>query len=99
MTTKYATCPICNGTKRVTPDVASRPYVDIIAGYDKLSDTLACINCGGQYQFGKSTGKVPLRRDNGEPCVHKYVGENISRCYYGYTCIYCGDYYTIDSGD
>ena len=92
-------CPVCNGTGGVTPDEANRPYADILYGYDAETDTLLCHNCGGQYQWGIPTGKVNLRRDNGEPCVHEHTGTKLGNCYWGYTCKHCGDYYTIDSGD
>jgi len=90
-------CPVCNGTGR-TPAGDSQ-YKTIIAGYNKIDDTFACINCGGQYMYGKNTGQVFLRKDNNLPCVHEYKGENLGRCYNGYTCQHCGDYFTVDSGD
>jgi hypothetical protein len=95
---ELGTCPVCNGSGRVAadPDKSYR----VVYGYDKDTHTLMCCNCGGQYQFaGGPTGRVRLRKDNQEPCVHEYRGVNLGRCYYGYTCQHCGDYYTIDSGD
>ena len=77
------TCPVCNGTGRVMT---------------KALRTEECRNCGGQYMFGSPTGQVNLRED-GTPCKHEYRGNNIGRCLNRYTCIHCGDGYTIDSGD
>lgn len=95
-------CPACNGTARVTPDDKTREY-GIKYGwydYDAKTDTVPCRNCGAQYQFSiGGTGKVYLRDDNGEPCLHEYTGRTLGRCYTGYTCIHCRDHYTIDSGD
>jgi hypothetical protein len=48
--------------------------------------------------FGEPTGQVNLRED-GTPCEHEYTGKTLGRCYNGYTCNHCGDYYTIDSSD
>lgn len=95
-------CPVCNGKKRVPffpdkyiyPDEA-RKY---IAGYDAKTDTLKCGNCGGQYMYGESTGRVPANID-GNPCVHEYIGRSTGRCLSTLTCKHCGDIYHIDSGD
>lgn len=98
-------CPVCNGTGRANPMDALGHELSESAkksgwyGYDVEDDKVNCYNCGGQRQWGSPTGKVNLRRDNGQPCVHEYTGQNLGRCYTGYTCKHCGDYYTIDSGD
>lgn len=92
-------CPVCNGTCRVPVPELSQRYKTIVAGYDAATDTFKCTNCGGQYMFGSPTGEVKLRREDGTPCKHEYEGKNLSRCYNGYTCKHCGDYYTVDSGD
>jgi hypothetical protein len=92
------TCPVCNGTKRIPVSASAESYKDIIAGYDKVTDTFACNNCGGQYMYGKSTGLVKLRED-GTPCQHEYTGKTVSNCYHRYVCKHCGDMHHIDSGD
>lgn len=100
------TCPVCSGTGRQpVTDIQTRSYGIKYGywGYRASDDSVDCRNCGAQYQFGgfghANVGRVRLRRDNGEPCVHQYQGQQLGRCYWGYTCIYCGDYHTIDSGD
>lgn len=93
---EYGTCPVCNGTGRVP--AGDRRYKDVLASYDKETDTLSCRNCGGQYMYGKGTGKVPLDKE-GNPCTHKYTGRNVGRCLTEYICDNCGDRYQIDSGD
>jgi uncharacterized protein YbaR (Trm112 family) len=97
------TCPVCSGTLRVPCESESIRHYGIKNGwygYDVETDTIPCRNCGGQTQFpGYPTGQVLPRKDNGEPCVHEYRGYNKGRCYTGYTCVHCGDEYSIDSGD
>lgn len=95
-------CPVCMGTMRKPcTDQSTREYGIKHGwfGYDADTDTVPCDNCGAQRQWGRPTGKVLLRRDNNEPCHHEYVGNQLGRCYWGYTCRHCGDHYTIDSGD
>ena len=89
------TCPVCAGTCSVP--AGDSKYKTMYAGYDALTDTQRCTNCGGQ-TMGLPTGEVKLRPD-GTPCTHKYTGKNIGRCFTDYTCIHCGHNYTIDSGD
>jgi hypothetical protein len=89
-------CPVCNGTGRCP--AGNDPYKTSYARYDAATDTLPCRNCGGQTMHGQGTGQVLLNKD-GVPCTHKYTGRELGRCYWGYTCKHCGDYYTIDSGD
>ena len=103
---KMGTCPVCNGTSRMPcPSESTRQYGIKNGWYGYLAedDCIDCTNCGAQYQFGgfghAVAGQVRLREDNGEPCVHEYVGVQKGRCYWGYTCKHCGDYHTIDSGD
>ena len=91
-------CPCCNGTGRVPVSDNMQKYKNMMSGYDRESDTFACKNCGGQYQFGKPTGEVKLNKD-GVPCTHSYTGRNAGRCYTEYTCIHCEDRHSIDSGD
>lgn len=93
---ELGTCPVCNGSGRKA--AGDYQYKSIIAGYDKESDTLPCVNCGGQRMFGSPTGKVRLRAD-GSPCKHEYTGVSRGRCYTVYTCKHCNDTYDIDSGD
>ena len=99
MNRETGACPVCSGTTRM-------PCPDHLRAYGKKNgwygyaddDCIDCLNCGGQKQFGKPSGKVFLRQD-GTPCVHEYTSQNLGRCYNGYTCKHCGDYYTVDSGD
>ena len=98
---KQVDCSVCNGTgRREVP--ADTKFLKSTAGYsfDALTDThtLPCRNCGGQTMSCRGTGKVNTRPD-GTPCIHEYKYESLGRCYHGYTCIHCGDRYTIDSGD
>ena len=90
------TCPVCNGTGRVA--AGDYKYKNVVAGYDKDTDTLACSNCGGQYMFGTPRGKVRLNKQ-GEPCTHLYHSKTVGRCLTEYVCEHCGDRYQIDSGD
>jgi hypothetical protein len=90
------TCPVCSGSGRVP--AGDNKHKHVIAGYDKLTDTFECRNCGGQYQWGRPTGTVNMDY-SGQPCVHDYTGENVGRCLTEYTCKHCGDRYKIDSGD
>lgn len=91
-----ADCPVCLGSKRVAAPNSRNKQV--IYGYDKETDTVPCCNCGGQYQWSAPSGKV-RRRQDGTPCKHEYREKRLGNCYHSYTCIHCGDYYTIDSGD
>jgi hypothetical protein len=90
------TCPVCSGSGRVP--AGDNQYKNVLAGYDKESDTLACQNCGGQYMWGRPSGKVSMDF-GGQPCVHEYDGKNVGRCLTEYTCKFCGDRHQIDSGD
>lgn len=96
--TTKGTCPVCDGTCKVTASDHDRRYKSVIAGYDPLTDTMPCSNCGRQYMFGRPTGQVNLNKD-GVPCTHSYNFENRGRDYNVYTCIHCGDNFSIDSGD
>jgi hypothetical protein len=89
-------CPVCNGSGR--KPAGDNKYKSVIAGYDKVTDTFECTNCGGQYMFGRPTGEVNARPD-GTPCTHEYSSKNVGRCLTEYTCKHCGDRYQIDSGD
>lgn len=90
-------CPVCDGTGR--RPAGDDKYKHMYSGYDKESDTLKCNNCGGQTMYGSPTGKVNLRKDNGEPCKHEYTSQLAGRCYTVYTCKHCDYRYDIDSGD
>jgi hypothetical protein len=94
----YGVCPVCNGTGREPIPASLESCKNVIAGYDKDTDTLPCNNCGGQYMYGTPRGEVKLNRE-GVPCTHKYTSQNVGRCLTQYTCSECGDSYTIDSGD
>lgn len=90
-------CPCCNGTGKVTPAEGTK-YLSVMAGYDKMNNTLPCDNCGAQYMFGKSKGHVKLNNE-GLPCYHSYVGTNVGRSRTKYTCRRCDESFEIDSGD
>ena len=94
-------CPVCNGTGRVEATKMDQYAKDRgWYGYDKVTDTKHCSNCGRHGMYPPPPdGKVELRKDNGEPCVHKFQEQTIGRCYYRYKCEHCGTAYTIDSGD
>ncbi len=94
----YGVCPVCNGTCRVKVPESMERYKNVIAGYDKESDTLACNNCGAQTMYGRATGEARLRKD-GTPCKHEYTSTNVGRCLTRYTCKHCDSSYEIDSGD
>lgn len=96
MSTEMKTCPVCNGSTRApAPDVS---YKRVMVGYDVDTDTVPCKNCGGQYMFGRPTGKVRARPD-GTACTHSYVSSNVGRCLTNYTCKHCSEHFTVDSGD
>jgi len=92
------TCPVCNGSGRVPVPAHQQQFKHVYAGYDADTDTLGCMNCGGQTMFGRPTGQVPLRPD-GTPCRHEYTSATVGRCLTEYTCKHCGHSYQIDSGD
>jgi hypothetical protein len=89
-------CPVCNGSGR--KPAGDYAYKNVIAGYDKETDTLPCTNCGGQYMYGTPRGEVRARAD-GTPCTHEYTSKTVGRCLTQYICKHCGDSYQIDSGD
>lgn len=90
------TCPVCNGTCKVPLTEEEKQY-----SWNRDKTDRECTNCGGQTMYGRATGKVPPRRDNGEPCKHEYGGSNPNnwRCYVSYCCKHCGFSYEIDSSD
>lgn len=92
----YGVCPVCSGSGRVP--AGDNKYKNIIAGYDKATDTFRCTNCGGQYMYSNPTGEVKLRED-GTPCTHKYTSKTVGRCLTEYMCEHCRDRHQIDSGD
>ena len=95
---ELGTCPVCNGTKRVTVPAHQQAYKHVYSGYEPESDPLPCHNCGAQYMYGTSSGQVRLNKD-GVPCIHRYTSRTVGRCLTQYTCTECGDSYQIDSGD
>ena len=52
-------CPVCAGTCRVP--AGDSKYKTMYAGYDALTDTQRCCNCGGQTMSGISCGVVRLQ--------------------------------------
>ena len=96
----YGVCPVCNGSGRMPTPEKLRRYGEQYGwyGYSKDDDCCTCNNCGGQTMYGKPSGKVLLRPD-GTPCVHDYRSATIGRCLTRYTCVHCGSYHDIDSGD
>lgn len=91
-------CPVCSGSGRMPVSPEQQRYKHVYSGYDSNTDTLRCTNCGGQYMFGRSSGKVNLDKQ-GAPCKHSYTSSNAGRCLTNYDCVHCGDHYQIDSGD
>lgn len=89
-------CPVCNGTTRQS--ASGYRYKKVTHGYDEVTDTLPCNNCGGQTMSLYATGEVPLRPD-GTPCKHEFNFANVGRCLTRYTCNHCKYSYEIDSGD
>jgi predicted RNA-binding Zn-ribbon protein involved in translation (DUF1610 family) len=89
---------VCGGTTRRPVPAEEQRHKTVCAGYDAATDTFTCRNCGGQYIFGKATGKVNLNQA-GVPCTHAYEGVNAGRSYTKYTCKHCGDKYDVDSSD
>lgn len=96
MNHNYGTCPVCKGSGRVPAGNSSLKTV--VSGYDEVSDTFKCRNCGGQYMYGTPSGKVRLNKE-GLPCVHFYVSSKVGNCLHQYVCQQCSDHFQIDSGD
>lgn len=92
-----ATCPMCNGTRRV-PAKPGKLYTHTY-GYDRASHTLPCRNCGGQTMGLNPTGLVPIDPFTGLGCLHDYAHRLAGNCYHVYTCRKCDHTYDIDSGD
>lgn len=92
-------CPVCNGSCSVPLPVGYEHFKDKLYGYDPVTNTIPCNNCGGQKMFTKPSGIVLRRLLDGKPCEHKYYANTISNCYTRHHCMYCGDSYNIDSGD
>jgi hypothetical protein len=90
------TCPVCHGTTR--RPAGNDKYKHVYSGYDKVTDTLMCNNCGGQTMGLHATGIVYLRPD-GTPCKHEYVSKIIGNCLTQYTCKHCPESHTIASSD
>lgn len=86
------TCPKCAGKGRVPLEENLKKYSHLLFDdYDKEDGTISCCNCGGQYSFGIPSGRVPLRKDNGEPCLHEYVERTVGPRQTQRTCKHCGD--------
>lgn len=94
----WAVCPVCGGHKEIpVPDKEQKTY-QFFASYNKERKTIACHNCGGQYQSMNPIGLVKVTPDN-KPCIHYYRYTNPRRCFHIYDCEFCGDHYEIDSSD
>lgn len=93
MAIEYGVCPVCNGSGQVLLTDNEKRY-----SWYKDKTHRDCTNCGGQYMYGRATGKVPLRPD-GTPCKHEYTSATVGRCLTRYTCKHCGSSHEIDSGD
>jgi hypothetical protein len=93
-------CPKCNGTGRIPCPPKSKinwqrnGWFD----FDPITETIACPNCGDQYQYSQSTGIVRLNRE-GNPCLHQYVYELMSKNIQRYECIHCNDEFYINLSD
>ena len=86
-------CSVCNGSGKVPLTESELKY-----SWNKDKTERECDNCGGQYMYGRGTGKVPLDK-TGAPCVHRYTSRSVGRCLTEYTCSECGNTYQVDSGD
>jgi hypothetical protein len=98
----YAICPKCAGSTRrpyPTEHDPDRRYAEMTATYDKLTDTLACNNCGGQFMSLRATGYTKKRPGSNDGCLHEFVGRNAGNCYTEYSCKHCALSYAIDSSD
>jgi len=93
-TQELGICPKCHGTRKIPLSDVEKTY-----SWNKGFTTKECDNCGAQRMYGRPSGKVNLRFDNKEPCLHEYSGRNSGRCRTVYSCKHCGDSYEIDSGD
>lgn len=93
-------CPRCSGTGRARTSEGLLPYRSTLRGYDPMTQTLPCRNCGGQRMYGAPTGLTNLRSD-GTPCLHEYSATHPrnTRTYTVYRCTHCPETYDIDSGD
>ena len=94
----YCECPACNGSGREFASEHAKKYRNVIAGYDLSDDTIPCQNCGGSTMYGQAMGYMKAGKD-GKGCIHSHKSTNIGRCLTRYTCVKCGSYYDIDSGD
>jgi hypothetical protein len=95
----FGECPVCHGTglgRELTPH-------ELTWATYKLSGRThhECENCRaeGMVGSGKAKGFVPLRKGNGEPCIHEWQSHPAGRCYTVYNCPHCGSHFDIDSGD
>jgi len=95
-----AICPVCDGTGRMDIPAHMREYCIKNGWYGYKADDgqCSCTNCGGQTMSGHAYGTV-RRRPDGSPCVHEFVGHNVSQCLTIYRCTHCNESYQIDSGD
>lgn len=96
----FGICPKCNGTGRFPcpPTLKINWQRNGWYDFDPITNTIACPNCGEQYQYSHSTGIVKLNRE-GKPCLHQYVTELISQNIQRSECIHCGDEFFINLAD
>lgn len=92
-------CLCCSGSTRRPVHPNEERYKNIMAGYDKETDTMPCRNCGGQTMFGRALGYTKIDPATGLSCVHHFVGRSAGNCYTVYTCTKCSSSFDIDSGD
>ena len=62
----YGVCPVCNGSGRKPADEEMKKYANVIAGYDKSNDTVACNNCGGQGMYGNNVHQAVFESEESE---------------------------------
>lgn len=93
----FGVCPGCNGSGRLS--VAETSNMDVVAGYDRDTNTIACTNCGGQTMYGTALGYTEIDPATGAGCLHKYAKREAGRCYVVFTCAKCRSRYDVDSSD
>ena len=97
---EFGICPECNGSGRI--QCPSKSKINWQSNgwydYDPITNTIACPNCGDQYQYSRPTGIVNLNRE-GKPCQHQYISELLSQYIQRNECIHCGDEFYINLQD
>ena len=95
--TDFAQCPKCKGTARIAVLPEQDVWKRAMRGYDKITDTLPCCNCGGQAMYGRAWGLTRINPATGLGCMHTFIGTEVSQSLYQYTCKACKYSYQIDS--